>query len=64
MHQGEVVGGRSILGGPEGGEGAGVPYRLDAADWAVTLGDTTGHDYAVLLCDSETLAVLGYLPIA
>ena len=37
---------------------------LDAADWAVTLGDTTGHDYAVLLCDSETLAVLGYVPIA
>ena len=37
---------------------------LDAVDWAVTLGDTTGHDYAVLLCDSETLAVLGYLPIA
>lgn len=37
---------------------------LDAADWAVTLGDTSGHDYAILLCDSETLAVLGYVPIA
>ena len=37
---------------------------LDGTDWAVTLGDTTGHDYAVLLCDSETLAVLGYVPIA
>lgn len=37
---------------------------LDGTDWAVTLGDTVGHDYAVLLCDSETLAVLGYVPIA
>lgn len=37
---------------------------LDAADWAVTLGDTSGHDYVILLCDSETLAVLGYVPIA
>lgn len=36
---------------------------LDGTDWAVTLGDTIGHDYAVLLCDSETLAVLGYVPI-
>ena len=36
---------------------------LDGGDWAVTLGDTVGHDYAVLLCDSETLAVLGYVPI-
>ena len=37
---------------------------LDGGDGAVTLGDTVGHDYAVLLCDSETLAVLGYVPIA
>ena len=37
---------------------------LDGTDWAVTLGDTSGHDYAVLLCDSVTLAVLGYVPIA
>ena len=37
---------------------------LDGGDWAVTLGDTVGHDYAVLLCDSETLAVLGYVPLA
>lgn len=36
---------------------------LDGTDWTVTLGDTSGHDYAVLLCDSETLAVLGYVPI-
>lgn len=36
---------------------------LDGTDWMVTLGDTSGHDYAVLLCDSETLAVLGYVPI-
>lgn len=37
---------------------------LDGADWAVTMGDTSGHDFAILLCDSETLAVLGYVPIA
>ncbi len=37
---------------------------MDGTDWAVTLGDTSGHDYAILLCDSETLAVLGYVPIA
>lgn len=37
---------------------------LDGTDWTVTLGDTSGHDYAVLLCDSETLSVLGYVPIA
>ena len=36
---------------------------LDGTDWAVTLGDTSGHDYAVFLCDSETLAVLGYVPM-
>lgn len=37
---------------------------LDDADWVVTLGDTAGHDFAILLCDRETLTVLGYVPIA
>ena len=36
---------------------------LDGTDWAVTLGDTSGHDFVVLLCDSQTLEVLGYVPI-
>lgn len=36
---------------------------LDGTDWAVTVGDTAGHDFAVLLCDSQTLAVLGYVPV-
>ena len=36
---------------------------LDDTDWAVTLGDTAGHDFAVLLCDSETLEVLGHVPV-
>lgn len=36
---------------------------LDGTDWAVTLGDTSGHDFVVLLCDSQTLQVLGYVPI-
>ena len=36
---------------------------LDGTDWAVTLGDTSGRDFVVLLCDSQTLEVLGYVPI-
>ena len=36
---------------------------LDGTDWAVTVGDTAGHDFAILLCDSGTLAVLGYVPV-
>ena len=34
-----MVGGGGVLGGPEGGEGAGVPYRLDAAGGSA--GDVT-----------------------
>ena len=45
-------------------DSAGQQALLDDTDWAVTLGDTSGHDFAILLCDSETLAVLGYVPIA
>ena len=44
-------------------DSAGQQALLDDTDWAVTLGDTSGHDFAILLCDSETLAVLGYVPI-
>ena len=36
---------------------------LDLNDYRVTLGDPSGSAYALLLCDSDTLEVLGYLPI-
>ena len=36
---------------------------LDISDWVITIGDTSGHDFAVMICDSETSEVLGYIPI-
>ena len=35
---------------------------LDLGDYRVTVGDPSGFACALLLCDSETLEVLGYLP--
>lgn len=36
---------------------------LDTSDWVITIGDTSGHDFAVMICDSKTSEVLGYIPI-
>ncbi len=36
---------------------------LDTSDWVITIGDTSGHDFAVMICDSRTSEVLGYIPI-
>lgn len=36
---------------------------LDISDWVITIGDTSGHDFAVMICDSVTSEVLGYIPI-
>lgn len=36
---------------------------LDTSDWVIRIGDPSGHDYAVMICDSETSEVLGYIPI-
>lgn len=36
--------------------------RLGTDDWRVTVGDATGRNYVVLLCDGETLEVLGSIP--
>ncbi len=32
--------------------------------WVFTIGDTSGHDFAMLVCNSETSSVIGYIPIA
>ena len=32
--------------------------------WLFTIGDTSGHDFAMLVCNSETDSVIGYIPIA
>lgn len=32
--------------------------------WLFTIGDTSGHDFAMLVCNSETGEVIGYIPIA
>lgn len=31
--------------------------------WLFTIGDTSGHDFAMLVCNSETGSVIGYIPI-
>jgi uncharacterized protein YcfL len=36
---------------------------VDSTDWIITIGDTSGHNFAVIVCDSETLEVIGYTPI-
>jgi len=36
---------------------------VDSTDWVITIGDTSEHDFAVIVCDSSTHAVIGYIPI-
>ncbi|WP_312651177.1 hypothetical protein [Proteiniclasticum sp.] len=36
---------------------------VDSTDWIITIGDRSGHDFAVIVCDSDTLEVIGYMPI-
>jgi len=36
---------------------------VDSTDWVITIGETSGHDFAVIVCDSETYEVVGYIPI-
>ncbi len=36
---------------------------VDSTDWVITIGEISGHDFAVIVCDSETYEVLGYIPI-
>ena len=38
-------------------------YAVDATDWIITIGDRSGHDFARIVCDSDTFEVIGYVPI-
>jgi len=41
----------------------GKDSMLDLSDLVYIIGDTYGHDFAVIVCDSETFEVIGYMPI-
>lgn len=41
--------------------GAEAQGRMGLDDWRVTVGDAAGQDYIGLICDDETLEVLGYI---
>ncbi len=34
--------------------------KIDITDWVITIGDTSDHCYATLVCDSSTCEVIGY----
>lgn len=36
---------------------------VDTTDWIITLGSTADHSFAIIICDSNTSEVLGYMPI-
>ena len=36
---------------------------VDTTDWIITLGDRSGFDFAVIVCDSTTSEVIGYMPM-
>lgn len=36
---------------------------VDTTDWIITLGDRSSFDFAVIVCDSTTSEVIGYIPI-
>jgi len=36
---------------------------VDATDWVIIIGDTKGHAFAVIVCDSKTGKVIGHIPI-
>ena len=36
---------------------------IDLSDWVITIGDTLYHDFAVIVIDSDTKEVIGYIPI-
>ena len=36
---------------------------VDTTDWIITLGDRSGFEYAVIVCDSTSSEVIGYMPI-
>lgn len=38
-------------------------HAVDATDWIITIGNRSGHDFARIVCDSDTYEVIGYIPI-
>ena len=38
--------------------------REQPEHWLFTIGDTSGHDFAMIVCNSETSEVIGNIPIA
>ncbi|MFH5834657.1 hypothetical protein ACHAL6_01110 [Proteiniclasticum sp. C24MP] len=38
-------------------------HAVDTTDWIITIGDRSGHDFARIVCDSDTYEVIGYIPI-
>jgi len=40
-----------------------IEEAVDSTDWVITIGDTSEHDFAVIVCDSSTHEVIGYIPI-
>lgn len=36
---------------------------VDSTDWIITIGDTSNHDFAIIVCDSNTYEVIGNIPI-
>lgn len=41
----------------------GKEAMLDTSDLIYVIGETSGHDFVIIVCDSETKEVLGYIPI-
>jgi hypothetical protein len=37
---------------------------VDSTDWIIAIGNTSGHDFAIIVCDSTTYKVIGFIPIA
>jgi len=40
-----------------------IEAAVDLTDWVITIGKTTEHDFAVIVCDSSTQEVIGYIPL-
>ena len=36
---------------------------IELSDWIITIGDTSEHQFAILVCDSDTSEVIGHIPI-
>ena len=36
---------------------------IDLNDWVITIGDTSFHNFACIVCDSNTYKVIGFIPI-